>query len=50
MDVIGPIVNYRIEKIANGYILHVTQGKDGPLSKFAFLTKVDLIKHLENVL
>ena len=44
------IVNYRIEKISNGYILHVTSGKDGPINKLAFMTKVELIKHLESVL
>lgn len=44
------IENYRIEKISNGYILHVTSGKDGPIMKFAFLTKAELLRHLDEVL
>ena len=42
------IIKYRIEKIENGYILHVTSDKD--VSKFAFLSKTDLLKLLEEVL
>lgn len=44
------ITNYRIEKIDNGYILHVTSGKDGPVSKFCFISKTDLLRHLGDVL
>lgn len=44
------MTNYRIERISNGFILHVTTGKDGPIIKLAFMTKADLIKHLEESL
>jgi hypothetical protein len=42
----GPIVNYRIEKVANGYVLHVTRGKDGDPTKFVFTYKNDLLTYL----
>jgi hypothetical protein len=42
--------NYRIEKITNGYVLHVTEGKDGPLTKVCFLDKASLLAWLADVL
>lgn len=44
------IFNYRIEKVANGYVLHCSSGKDGPVTKYVFIGLAALIAHLENVL
>ncbi len=46
-------MQYRIERIANGYVLYVTSallGDGHDVQKFAFLTKKELLEHLEDVL
>jgi hypothetical protein len=41
------ITNYRIEKIGNAFVVHVTSGKDGPVIKWAFLDKAALLEWLD---
>ena len=43
-------VNYRIEKVVNGFILHRSEGKDGAMTKTVYLTKTELLAHLDKVL
>lgn len=44
------ITNYRVEKITQGYILHVTFGAQQIGEKYAFLDKLALLEHLKAVL
>ena len=43
-------VNYRIEKVVNGFILHRKEGDDGTETKTVYLVKEELLAHLAKVL
>lgn len=45
-----PILNYRIEAVMNGFVLHVTRGKEGETTKLVFVDKGALLKFLDSKL